>query len=158
MDGTPSNGTFLSETTVETFTTEANHTISSRALGWNTNDPFAKDEGWDLSCGQLSPRTFMHLGYTGRRQTLTRAQHTHKRVRCAAFSLCAHGCASAPRLRLFLTAPSLSLPGTMVCGDPMNEVYLVLLTNRVYPTDTGTGIHEVRQNFSNAVAKALGIV
>jgi CubicO group peptidase (beta-lactamase class C family) len=30
---------FLNSTTVDLFTTEYNHTQSSRALGWNTNDP-----------------------------------------------------------------------------------------------------------------------
>lgn len=31
--------TFLNATTAKFFTTEYNHTQSSRALGWNTNDP-----------------------------------------------------------------------------------------------------------------------
>lgn len=110
MDGTPAPHVFLNATTLSLFTTERNHAISSRALGWNTNDPSVTDEGWNLSCGNLSPKTFMHLGYTG----------------------------------------------TQVCCDPVNQVYTVLLTNRVYPTDQGKGIHTVRQDFHNAVAKAIG--
>ncbi len=47
------------------FSTEFNHSQSSRALGWNTNDPGAPDYGWNLSCGGLSARTFMHTGYSG---------------------------------------------------------------------------------------------
>ena len=110
MDGTPAPHVFLNATTLALFTTERNHAISSRALGWNTNDPSVTDEGWNLSCGNLSPKTFMHLGYTG----------------------------------------------TQVCCDPVNQVYTVLLTNRVYPTDQGKGIHTIRQDFHNAVAKAIG--
>merc|ERR1712146_692635 len=55
----------LNHTTLQLFTTEWNHTQSSRALGWNTNDPDAYDYGWNLSCGTLSPRTWTHIGYTG---------------------------------------------------------------------------------------------
>jgi CubicO group peptidase (beta-lactamase class C family) len=109
VNGLPSDHTFLNATTMELFTTEADHSISSRALGWNTNDPTVTDMGWNLSCGKLSSKTFMHLGYTG----------------------------------------------TQVCGDPVNKVYTVLLTNRVYPTDQGSGIHDVRQEFHNAVAEAI---
>lgn len=59
------SGRFLNATTVRLFTTEYNHTQSSRALGWNTNDPTVFDEGWGLMCGTMGPRTFMHIGYTG---------------------------------------------------------------------------------------------
>jgi hypothetical protein len=41
---------------VKLFTTEFNRTQSSRALGWNTNDPTAFDSGWNCSCGTLSPK------------------------------------------------------------------------------------------------------
>jgi len=90
-----------------------NHSQSSRALGWNTNDPNAFDQGWDLSCGTMSARTFMHTGYTG----------------------------------------------TMVCMDPELGYYVVLLTNRVYPTDAaGSGqIHLIRQNFTTKVREVLGL-
>lgn len=64
MFATP-NDSFLNKTTVSYFTREYNHSQSSRALGWNTNDPNAFDYGWNQSCGDLSPRTWMHLGYTG---------------------------------------------------------------------------------------------
>jgi len=60
-----SSRSFLNDTTIKLFTTEYNQTQSSRALGWNTNDPTAFDSGWNCSCGTLSPRTWMHLGYTG---------------------------------------------------------------------------------------------
>ncbi|EFA75707.1 Hypothetical protein yfeW precursor [Heterostelium album PN500] len=59
------NSDYLNSTTVQLFTTEYNHTQSSRALGWNTNDPTVPDYGWSLACGTLSPKTWMHLGYTG---------------------------------------------------------------------------------------------
>ena len=108
-DGASSGHTFLNSTTIRLFTTENNNSISSRALGWNTNDPTVTDRGWGLSCGNLSAKTFMHLGYTG----------------------------------------------TQVCGDPVNKVYTVLLTNRVYPTDQGPSIHNIRQDFHNAVASIV---
>ncbi|KYQ94397.1 Hypothetical protein DLAC_04695 [Tieghemostelium lacteum] len=60
-----SDDSYLNSTTITYFTTEYNHTQSSRALGWNTNDPTVFDEGWSLSCGTLSSKTWMHLGYTG---------------------------------------------------------------------------------------------
>jgi len=57
---------FLTPETVHYFVREWNHTQSSRALGWNTNDPDVVDEGWDQVCGdKLSPVTFLHTGYTG---------------------------------------------------------------------------------------------
>jgi len=59
------DSSYLNSTTVKYFTTEYNHTQSSRALGWNTNDPTVFDQGWGLACGTLSPTTYMHLGYTG---------------------------------------------------------------------------------------------
>jgi CubicO group peptidase (beta-lactamase class C family) len=58
-------GGFLNATTLALFTAEYNHSQSSRALGWNTNDPGAPDMGWNLSCGSMSNRTYMHTGYTG---------------------------------------------------------------------------------------------
>lgn len=59
------DSTFLNRTTTELFTREVNHTQSSRALGWNTNDHTVADWGFNMSCGSLSPRTFMHDGFTG---------------------------------------------------------------------------------------------
>ncbi|EGG21761.1 Hypothetical protein yfeW precursor [Cavenderia fasciculata] len=56
---------YINSTTVKYFTTEYNHTQSSRAIGWNTNDPTVFDEGWGQACGSLSSTTWMHLGYTG---------------------------------------------------------------------------------------------
>jgi len=55
----------LNSTTTDFFTKEYNHSQSSRALGWNTNDPTVFDYGWGLLCGNMSANTFMHVGYTG---------------------------------------------------------------------------------------------
>jgi serine-type D-Ala-D-Ala carboxypeptidase len=56
----------LNKSTVERFIVQHNHSQSSRALGWNTNDITAQpDGGWDESCGSLSAKTFTHVGYTG---------------------------------------------------------------------------------------------
>lgn len=62
MWATP-NDSWLNSTTASLWIKEYNHSQSSRALGWNTNDPNAPDQGWGLSCGRLSSKTFMHLGY-----------------------------------------------------------------------------------------------
>jgi CubicO group peptidase (beta-lactamase class C family) len=57
---------FLNRTTVDLFTTEYNNSQSSRALGWNTNDPTAYDYGWGLECGhKMDAKTWMHTGFTG---------------------------------------------------------------------------------------------
>jgi len=55
----------LNSTTTKLFITQANHSQSSRALGWNTNADDAEDHGFYYGCGTLSPKTFMHTGYTG---------------------------------------------------------------------------------------------
>jgi CubicO group peptidase (beta-lactamase class C family) len=61
-----SQTTYLNATTTSLFVKEWNQTQSSRALGWNTNDPAVFDQGWNLSCGKkLSPQTYTHTGYTG---------------------------------------------------------------------------------------------
>jgi len=101
---TPSDQ-FLNKTTVDLFIKEYNHSQSSRALGWNTNDPTVNDMGWNQSCGSLSPTTFMHIGYTG----------------------------------------------TMMCVDPERRVIMLLLTNRVYPTDKNNKDGKVRREFGTAV-------
>jgi CubicO group peptidase (beta-lactamase class C family) len=59
------NSSFLNSTTVSLFIKEYNHSQSSRALGWNTNDHTVVDQGFTQACGTLSPLTFMHTGYTG---------------------------------------------------------------------------------------------
>jgi len=59
------NDLLLNRTTADYFTKEYNHSQSSRALGWNTNDYTAPDQGWHQECGTLSENTFMHSGYTG---------------------------------------------------------------------------------------------
>ena len=50
---------YLNRTTIQLFTTVANLTQSSRALGWDTNE---NPKRW---CGSMSNRTFFHIGYTG---------------------------------------------------------------------------------------------
>lgn len=55
----------LNSTTVALWTKEYDHSISSRALGWNTNDPTVPDKGWNQTCFRLSSSTYLHLGYTG---------------------------------------------------------------------------------------------
>ncbi len=61
--GTPQ---ILNAETIASFTHQYNHSQSSRALGWNTNDVTAQpDGGWNASCGNLSATTFTHVGYTG---------------------------------------------------------------------------------------------
>lgn len=49
----------LNKTTMTLFTTVANLTQSSRALGWDTNNQAYR---W---CGTMSNATFLHIGYTG---------------------------------------------------------------------------------------------
>jgi CubicO group peptidase (beta-lactamase class C family) len=61
----PASSKFLNSTTTKLFITQHNHSLSSRAIGWNTNSPDAPDHGWEFVCGTLSPRTFLHTGYTG---------------------------------------------------------------------------------------------
>ena len=50
----------VNATTARLFTRVANASFSSRALGWDTNQP-----GGYLGCGALSAQTFTHTGYTG---------------------------------------------------------------------------------------------
>ena len=52
----------LNKTTIRLFTTIANRTQSSRALGWDTNDYVMNTY---RGCGNLSQTTFTHTGYTG---------------------------------------------------------------------------------------------
>jgi CubicO group peptidase (beta-lactamase class C family) len=49
----------LNASTVALFITQGDPAISSRALGWDTNNQV------DPPCGSMSPRTFLHIGYTG---------------------------------------------------------------------------------------------
>jgi len=110
----PDAHSLLTPSVVKEFTTEFNHSQSSRALGWNINDPTVFDYGTSQVCGpNASPLIFMHTGYTG----------------------------------------------TMACGaSQAQSPYLaVLLTNRVYPTDTtgSDGVNAVRRAFGDAVASLL---
>ena len=62
-----SQGTvLLNRTTAQLFTTVRNASLSSRALGWDTNLENVTDFGFDGVCGSiLGPRTFLHIGYSG---------------------------------------------------------------------------------------------
>ncbi|KAL0212130.1 hypothetical protein RCL1_005756 [Eukaryota sp. TZLM3-RCL] len=53
------NGEIINQTTINTFVTVNNVSMSSRALGWDTSNP----DPW--LCGSLSSATFNHSGYTG---------------------------------------------------------------------------------------------
>ena len=53
------NPELINPSTVKTFTTVANLTQSSRALGWDTNDQSYR---W---CGSMSNEAFLHIGFTG---------------------------------------------------------------------------------------------
>eukprot|EP01114_Cavostelium_apophysatum_P016776 TRINITY_DN4839_c0_g1_i2.p1 TRINITY_DN4839_c0_g1~~TRINITY_DN4839_c0_g1_i2.p1 ORF type:complete len:435 (+),score=45.18 TRINITY_DN4839_c0_g1_i2:65-1369(+) len=97
----------INATTAQFFTTEYNHSQSSRALGWNTNDPTVFDEGWGLLCGDMSAKTFTHVGFSG----------------------------------------------TQLCGDPERQLITILLTNRVYPTDSNVKIEDVRRKFNSQVVQ-----
>jgi len=109
MFAAESDDVFLNRTTVQFFITEFNHSQSSRALGWNTNDPTVFDYGWNQTCGEMSAKTFTHTGYTG----------------------------------------------TQLCGDPTRKLITILLTNRVYPTDTNNQIRQVRKDFNTAVVNIV---
>lgn len=50
----------INRTTARLFTTVVNSSFSSRALGWDTNQP-----GGYLGCGRMPAATFTHTGYTG---------------------------------------------------------------------------------------------
>jgi CubicO group peptidase (beta-lactamase class C family) len=48
--------------------------------------------------------------------------------------------------------------GTSLWIDPRNDLYVVLLTNRVHPTREGEGIQEIRRAVHDAVVTGLGDV
>jgi len=68
----------LNETTIALFTTEYNHTQSSRALGWDTNDPDVSDYGFSQACGGWSKQTFLHVGYEPACQQPRGGSHTDR--------------------------------------------------------------------------------
>ncbi|MFQ5708513.1 MAG: glycoside hydrolase family 3 N-terminal domain-containing protein [bacterium] len=49
----------------------------------------------------------------------------------------------------------LGFTGTSIWVDPNRKIAIVLLTNRVYPTRTRGGMHQVRRDFHQAAMKAL---
>jgi CubicO group peptidase (beta-lactamase class C family) len=53
---------YVNRTTIDLFIKPVNLTQGPRALGWLVNDPKADTY---MGCGELSPRTFYHTGYTG---------------------------------------------------------------------------------------------
>jgi len=58
----PVSSSFVNKTTALYFTTIYNVTQSSRALGWDTNN---YQQNTYRGCGNLSPTTWTHTGYTG---------------------------------------------------------------------------------------------
>lgn len=52
---------------------------------------------------------------------------------------------------------SLSTKGTQICADPVNGVYTVLLTNRVFPTGENIKIQQFRRDWNDRIAQLLGI-
>ena len=52
----------------------------------------------------------------------------------------------------------LGFTGTSIWIDPDRQLFVILLTNRVYPTRTNDKIATVRPAVHDAVAKALGLV
>jgi len=57
-----SSTNFVNKKTVQYFIKEYNHTQSSRALGWDTNDYTMNIY---RGCGNLSATTYTHLGFSG---------------------------------------------------------------------------------------------
>jgi len=57
------SGPLVNKTTVQFFVKEYNHSQSSRALGWDTNDCVLPTT--DCLCGNLSSTTYTHTGFTG---------------------------------------------------------------------------------------------
>ena len=45
--------------------------------------------------------------------------------------------------------------GTSLWIDPANDLYVVILTNRVHPTRDGEGIQDVRRALHDAIVTAL---
>jgi CubicO group peptidase (beta-lactamase class C family) len=63
---TSSDAEFLNASTIKKFVTVANTSQSSRALGWDTNAINLDPGPAQLpECGNMSPQTFLHIGYTG---------------------------------------------------------------------------------------------
>lgn len=58
----PPGGGLLNASTIATFSTVANASFSSRALGWDTQSP---TPGAYRGCGPMSDATYYHTGYTG---------------------------------------------------------------------------------------------
>ena len=65
--GQAGNGTFpLNSTTAALFTAVVDSSLSSRALGWDTNSLTVNDFGFDGVCGSgLTESAFLHIGYSG---------------------------------------------------------------------------------------------
>jgi CubicO group peptidase (beta-lactamase class C family) len=67
------------------------------------------DYGFRGSCGNMSNKTFMHIGFTG----------------------------------------------TCVCIDPVNELWSVILTNRVYDMGSSDAVKAMYQQFHNEMLSEL---
>lgn len=98
----------INASTARLFTTVRNASLSTRALGWDTNDPL---------CGSIPQPTFTHTGYTGTQ-------------------ICA----------------------IMADAETPMPFYTILLTNRVWPSDSEQSRKEIltaRKEFNSAVTKAI---
>jgi len=96
---------FLKPETIRLFTTVADPSISSRALGWDTKSM----SGYSSFGSHFGPLSFGHTGFTG----------------------------------------------TSLWIDPDQNVFVILLTNRVYPTRDNSRHRVIRQRVADGVFEAL---
>ena len=97
---------FLDRATVRLFTTAVDTSFSTRALGWDTRNPYPEPS----SAGDyFGPLSYGHTGFTG----------------------------------------------TSMWIDPDAQVYVILLTNRVYPTRESFSYRLVRRQVADATYEAL---
>jgi len=97
---------FLSPETIELFTTVVDTSFSTRALGWDTRNPYPEPS----SAGDyFGPRSFGHTGFTG----------------------------------------------TSIWIDPDQQLYVILLTNRVYPSRNNYDYLPVRRKVADLTYEAL---
>ena len=97
---------FLSSSTIQLFTTVVDTSFSTRALGWDTRNPYPEPS----SAGDyFGPRSFGHTGFTG----------------------------------------------TSIWMDPDQQLYVILLTNRVYPSRDNYDYLQVRRKVADVTYEAL---
>ena len=105
-NGRYDGGQFLKPATIGLFTTVVDTSFSTRALGWDTRNPFPEPS----SAGDyFGPRSYGHTGFTG----------------------------------------------TSIWIDPDHRVFVILLTNRVYPTRESFAYLPVRREVADITYEAL---